>query len=243
TSLAITLPGLLGDADRESGLCRCTDALVVGSACGLGVAGGALSRGCTSTSRAGALSTEPPLDAGAGGGVRPALAARPSSASGPTGVSRAVFSEGSWPDGAAVAGAGARTGARAAMSDVGILDAGGCRLGPGSKIGGGTGAAAIAGLGADGLGVATVAVSCAAETGGTFVGEAGVSLVGSELRARVSAGGVGVGGVGVGSGARVTGSDGGICDCWEGATGVAGSGTVACSCGEAVAPGGLTLAS
>src|SRR5262249_57215857 len=106
-----------------------------------------------------------------------------------------------------------------------------------------TGAAAIAGLGADGLGVATVAVSCAAETGGTFVGEAGVSLVGSELRARVSAGGVGVGGVGVGSGARVTGSDGGICDCWEGATGVAGSGTVACSCGEAVATGGLPCAS
>jgi len=121
------------------------------------------------------------------------------------------------------------------MSDVGILDAGSCRFGPGSKIGGGTGAAAIAGLGADGLGVATVAGSCAAETGGTFVGEARVSLVGSEPRARVCAGGVGVG-----SGARVTGSDGGICDCWEEAKGVAGSGIVACSCGEAAATDGIT---
>jgi len=122
------------------------------------------------------------------------------------------------------------------MSDVGILDAGSCRLGPGSKIGGGTGAAAIAGLGADGLGGAMVADSCAAETGGgTLMGEAGVSRVGSELRARVSAGGVGVG-----SGTRATGSDGGICDCWEEAKGVAASGIVACSCGEAAATDGIT---
>jgi hypothetical protein len=185
TSLAIALPELLGDADLESGLCRGAAVVVVGSACGLGAVGGALGRGCTSASRAGALSTGPPPDAGAGGGVRPALVARPSSAGGPTGVSRAVFSDGSWPVGAAVAGVGAGTGARTAVSDVGILDADVCRLGPGSEIGGRTGAAAIAGLGVDGLGVATGAGSGAAETGGTLVGEAGGSLVGSDGRARV----------------------------------------------------------
>jgi hypothetical protein len=102
-------------------------------------------------------------------------------------------------------------------------------------MGGRTGAAAIAGLGVDGLGVATGAGSGAAETGGTLVGEAGVSLIGSEGRARVSAGGVGVG-----SGTRVTGCEGGICDWWEEAKGVAGSGVVACSCGEAAATDGIT---
>src|SRR5262249_33885867 len=168
SSPPIALPGTLGDADRESGVCRCADAVVVGSACGPGVAGGALGGGCgASTSRAGALSTGPPPDISAGGGARPALVARPSSAGGPAGVSRAVFSDGSRP----VGGAGAGTGARSAMSGVGGPDAGICRLGGGSETGGRTGAAAVAGLGVDGLGGAMVATcgSGATETGATLV--------------------------------------------------------------------------
>jgi hypothetical protein len=153
TSPPITLPGMLGDADRESKVCRCADAVVVGSACGLGAAGGALGGGGASTSRDGAVSTELPPAVSAGGGVRPALVARPSSAGGPTGVSRAVFSDGS----RSVGGAGAGTGARAAMSGVGGANAGVCRLGGGSETGGRAGAAGGAGLGVDGLGVATVA--------------------------------------------------------------------------------------
>jgi hypothetical protein len=69
------------------------------------------------------------------------------------------------------------------------------------------------------------------------VGAARVSLVGSGKRATVSAGGVGVG-----SGTRVTGSNGGICDAWEEAEGVVGSGIVA-SGGEAAATDGITSAS
>src|SRR4030095_1788452 len=106
---------------------------------------------------------------------------RPSSAGGPIGVSRAVFSDGSRPVGAAVAGADAGIGARAAMSDVGRAHARNCRLGRGSEIGGKTGSAAVAGLGVDGLGVATIADSGsgAAEAIGKSVGAARVSLVGS----------------------------------------------------------------
>src|SRR5437899_175667 len=87
TSPPATPPGMLGDADRESTLCRCADAAVVGSACGLGAPGGTLSGGSASIYRARAVSTGPPPDAGAGGGARPALAASPSSAGGPTGGS------------------------------------------------------------------------------------------------------------------------------------------------------------
>src|SRR5207245_150901 len=85
TSPPATPPRMLGDADRESTLGRCADAAVVGSACGLGAPGGTLSGGSASTSRAGAVSTRPSPDAGAGGGTTPALAASPSSAGGPTG--------------------------------------------------------------------------------------------------------------------------------------------------------------
>jgi hypothetical protein len=239
TSPPITPPGMLGDADRESRVRHCADAEVVVSARGLGAAGGALGGGSASTSRVGTVSTGPPPGASAGGGVRPALVARPSSAGGPIGVSRAVFSDGSRPVGAAVAGADAGIDARAAMSDVGRPDAGICRLGRGSEIGGKTGSAAVAGLGVDGLGVATIADSGsgAAEAIGKSVGAARVSLVGSGKRATVSAGGVGVG-----SGTRVTGSNGGICDAWEEAEGVVGSGIVA-SGGEAAATDGITSAS
>ena len=87
TSSPVTPPGMLGDADRESTLCRCADAAVVRSACGLGAPDGTLSGGSASTSRTGAVSTGPPPDAGAGGEARPALAASPSSAGGPTGGS------------------------------------------------------------------------------------------------------------------------------------------------------------
>src|SRR5262249_60209715 len=102
------------------------------------------------------------------------------------------------------------------------------------------GAAAVAGLGVDGLGGAMVATcgSGATETGATLVGGAGVSFVGSGVRATVSAGGVGVG-----SGARVTGGDGGICDGGEEAEGVAGSGLVFCSCGGVTGTDGITRAS
>ena len=239
TSPPITLPGMLGDADRESTVCRGADVVVGGSACGLGAAGGALGGGGASTSRAGAVSTVLPPAASAGGGVRPALVARPSSAGGPTGVSRAVFSDGSRP----VGGAGAGAGARAAMSDVGGANAGVCRLGGGSETGGRAGAAAGAGFGVDGFGVATVATCGSgaadtggkAETGGKLVGATGVSLGGSGGRTTVSAGGVGVG-----SGARATGGDGGISDGLEDAEGAAGSGVVACSGGRVAATNGFT---
>ena len=103
-----------------------------------------------------------------------------------------------------------------------------------------TGAAAVAGLGVDGLGVATIADpgSGAAEAVGKLVGAPRVSLVGSGKRATVSAGGVGVG-----SGTRVAGSDGGICDGWEEAEGVVGSGIVASAGGEAAATDGIASAS
>jgi hypothetical protein len=234
TSPPVTPPGMLGDAVRESTLCRCADAAVVGSACGLGAPGGTLSGGCASTSRAGAASTRPPPDTGAGGGMRPALAGNPSSASGPTDRSRAVFSDGSGPGGAAVVGAGAGIGARATMSDVGRPNCGICRLGRGSGIGARTGAAAVAvGLaeadrgGNSGSGVA--------ETVGKSVSAVGVSLGGSGMRATVSADGVGVG-----SGTRVTGSDGGFGNGWGEAGGVAGSGVAACARGEAGATDGIT---
>src|SRR5262245_41334065 len=233
TSPPITLPGMLGDADRESTVCGGADVVVVGSACGLGAAGGTLGGGGASTSRAGAVSTELLPAISAGGGVRPALVGRPSSAGGPTGVSRAVFSDGS----RSVGGAGVGTGARAAMSGAGGPNAGVCRLGGGSEAGGRAGAAAIAGLGVDGFGVVTV-VDCgsgAAETGGELVGAAGVSRVGSGGRATVSAARVSVG-----SGARATGGDGGISDGREDAEGAAGSGVVACSCGRVAATDGFT---
>jgi len=240
TSPPITPPGMLGDEDRESRLCHCVDAVGLGSACGLGAAGGALSGGSASTSRAGAVSTGPPPDTSAGGGVRPALVARPSSAGGPTGVSRAVFSDGSRPGGAAVVGAGAVIGACAAMSDVGRPNAGICRLGRGSGIGGRTGAAAVAGLGVDGLRVATAGNSSsgAAETVGESLGATRVALVGSGMRTTVSAGGVSVG-----SGTRVTGSDGGIGDGCGEVEGLAGSSVAACARGEGAATDGITAAS
>jgi hypothetical protein len=67
------------------------------------------------------------------------------------------------------------------------------------------------------------------------VGATGVSLVGSGVRATVSAGGVGGG-----SGARVTGGDGGSCDGWEEAEGAAGPEVVACSCGRVAATDGIS---
>ena len=122
------------------------------------------------------------------------------------------------------------------MSDAGRPDAGICRLGRGSGVGGRTGAAAVAGLGVDGLGVATVgnSGSGAAETVGESLGAARVSLVGSGVRATVSAGGVNVG-----SGTRATGSDGGIGDACGEAEGLAGSSVAACARGEAAVTDGI----
>ena len=82
-------------------------------------------------------------------------------------------------------------------------------------------AAAVAGLGGDGPGFATVGNcgSDAAEAVGRSAGAAGMSLLASRMRATVP-----TGGVDVGSGTRATGSDGVICDARGEAEGVADSG-------------------